>query len=102
MLRDVQMQHDLTASEAQVLGERQCFHKWAAMSLEGDSMLNLDYLKCLNTAQLLELLEDEERMRETVRHNSKVLFNTKLKCSCQILVKLKMTDYLIAKIAQKS
>ncbi len=61
MLQDVQMQHDLTASVAQVLGERQCFHKWAAMPLEGDSMLNLDYLKCLNTAQLLELLEDEER-----------------------------------------
>lgn len=79
MLQDVQMQHDLTASVAQVLGERQCFHKWAAMPLEGDSMLNLDYLKCLNTAQLLELLEDEERMRETVRHNSKVLFNTKLR-----------------------
>lgn len=61
-------------SQHQVLGERQCFHKWAAMPLEGDSVLNLDYLKRLNTAQLLELLEDEERMRETVRHNSKVLF----------------------------
>ncbi|XP_042595979.1 vacuolar protein sorting-associated protein 37B-like [Cyprinus carpio] len=59
-------------SQHQVLGERQCFHKWAAMPLEGDSVLNLDYLKRLNTAQLLELLEDEERMRETVRHNSKL------------------------------
>ncbi|KAI2656202.1 Vacuolar protein sorting-associated protein 37B [Labeo rohita] len=42
------------------------------MSHEGDSMLNLDYLKCLNTTQLLELLEDEEMMREAVRHNSKL------------------------------
>lgn len=40
-------------------------------------MLNLDYLKCLNTTQLLELLEDEEMMREAVRHNSKVPFNIK-------------------------
>ncbi|KAK2881255.1 hypothetical protein Q8A67_018523 [Cirrhinus molitorella] len=63
------MQHDLTASVAQVLSERE--HKWAAMPHEGDSMLNLDYLKRLNTTQLLELLEDEERIRETVRQNSK-------------------------------
>ncbi|TRY89414.1 hypothetical protein DNTS_010816, partial [Danionella cerebrum] len=37
----------------------------------GDSVLHLDYLKCLNTAQLLELLEDEEQIRETFRSNSK-------------------------------
>lgn len=72
MLQDVQMHHDLRASVAQVLGVRQYLYKWAAMPHEGDSMLNVDYLKCLNTAQLLELLEDEERMRETVRINSKV------------------------------
>jgi len=42
-------------------------------------MLNLDYLKCLNTAQLLELLEDEERMQETVRINLKVPNNYSVK-----------------------
>ncbi len=97
MLQDVQMQHDLTASEAQVLGERQCFHKWAVMPLEGDSMLNLDYLKCLNTAQLLELLEDEERMRETVRHNSKVLFNTKLRVHSHERQKTKTKKNVVVK-----
>lgn len=62
----------IRAPVAKVPGERQCLYKWAAMPHEGDSMLNLDYFRCLNTAQLLELLEDEERMRETVRVNSKV------------------------------
>ncbi|XP_048017555.1 vacuolar protein sorting-associated protein 37B-like [Megalobrama amblycephala] len=70
MLQD--MHCDLRAPVAKVPGERQCLYKWAAMPHEGDSMLNLDYLRCLNTAQLLELLEDEERMRETVRVNSKL------------------------------
>ncbi|XP_056099131.1 vacuolar protein sorting-associated protein 37B-like [Rhinichthys klamathensis goyatoka] len=69
MLQDVQLHHDLRASVAHVLGVRQYLSKWAAMPHEGDLMLNL---KCLNTAQLLELLEDEERMRETVRINSKL------------------------------
>ncbi|XP_016349114.1 vacuolar protein sorting-associated protein 37D-like [Sinocyclocheilus anshuiensis] len=73
MLQDVQMQPDLTTSVAQVLVERQQhLHKWAAMPHKGDSMLHLDYLRCLNTAQLLELLEDEERMQETVRLNTKL------------------------------
>ncbi|KAK7171582.1 hypothetical protein R3I93_004017 [Phoxinus phoxinus] len=62
----------MRASVAHVLGERQYLYKGSAMPHEGDSMLKLDHLKCLNTAQLLELLEDEERMRETVRINSKL------------------------------
>ncbi|XP_057207217.1 vacuolar protein sorting-associated protein 37B-like isoform X2 [Triplophysa rosa] len=41
------------------------------MYREWESTVNLDYLKCLHTAQLLDLLEDDETIRDTVRVNSK-------------------------------
>nr|XP_055052066.1 vacuolar protein sorting-associated protein 37D-like isoform X2 [Misgurnus anguillicaudatus] len=42
------------------------------MYRELESTPNLDYVKYLNKAQLLDLLEDEETIRATVRVNSKL------------------------------
>lgn len=53
-------------------------YKQDAMYRELKSTPNLDYVKYLNRTQLLDLLEDEETIRATVRVNSKVTFKGKI------------------------